>query len=322
MAVREALEGFHEAGEYSSFVEVRDHVHFPSWLREVVRTRGVQSWNGLRSGRYGFGIGDGGDAGEVPKFLPLFGLAVLFCPELQDLGQVRGYRPSERTQLLSKWVRIYEYLRRRGPGGYVQEIHRFFQQRAVGCDVGPAVELSHPVLPDSVAGFVAEPAEPDDTHVLPRLRRGQEQRGRVRRRTRGDDSKRTHSRLFHEELEASARHQLLLALQRALRARDTGYVAPAQGDHPLGLLLVHVARARAVGRRVVHGDHTPHVQRPLWHPERVGDGELVVYLVRGVAVEDYACWVHDLPFLQTSHLCDATVTATPPCGVSMGMLVL
>src|SRR5215203_4233085 len=322
MAVREALEGFHEAGEYSSFVEVRDHVHFPSWLREVVRTRGVQSWNGLRSGRYGFGIGDGGDAGEVPKFLPLFGLAVLFCPELQDLGQVRGYRPSERAQLLSKWVRIYEYLRRRGPGGNVQEIHRFFQQRAVGRDVGPAVELSHPVLPDSVAGFVAEPAEPYDAHVLPRLRCGQEQRGRVRRRSRGDDNKWTYSRFVQEELEARARHEVLAALHGALRAGDAGHVAPAQGDHPLGLLLVHVTRARAVGRRVVHGDHTPHIQRPLRYPERVGDGELVVYLVCGVAVEDYAYWVHNLPSRHTRSSCHSMVTATTLCGVSMGILVL
>lgn len=49
-----------------------------------------------------------------------------------------------------------------------------------------------------------------------------------------------------------------------------------------------------MGRRVVQGDHTPHIQRPLRHPERVGYGELVVYLVRGVAVEYYACWVHNL----------------------------
>src|SRR5215213_11677762 len=117
MAVREALEGFHEAGEYSSFVEVRYHVHFPSWLREVVRARGVQSWNDLRSGRHGIGIGDGCDTGQVPQFLPLFGLAVLGCPELQDLGQVRGDRPSEHAQLLSEGGWVYEYLRRRGPRG-------------------------------------------------------------------------------------------------------------------------------------------------------------------------------------------------------------
>jgi len=36
----------------------------------------------------------------------------------------------------------------------------------------------------------------------------------------------------------------------------------------------------------MHGDHTPHIQRPLRHPQRVGYGELVVYLVRGVTVED------------------------------------
>jgi hypothetical protein len=41
-----------------------------------------------------------------------------------------------------------------------------------------------------------------------------------------------------------------------------------------------------VGRSVMHGDHTPHIQRPLRHPQRVGYGELVVYLVRGVTVED------------------------------------
>jgi hypothetical protein len=44
----------------------------------------------------------------------------------------------------------------------------------------------------------------------------------------------------------------------------------------------------------MHRDHTPHIQRPLRQPERVGYGELVVYLVRGVAVEDYACLAHDL----------------------------
>jgi hypothetical protein len=49
-----------------------------------------------------------------------------------------------------------------------------------------------------------------------------------------------------------------------------------------------------VGRGVMYGDHTPHIQRPLRQPERVCYGELVVNLVRGVAVEDYACLVHDL----------------------------
>jgi hypothetical protein len=68
----------------------------------------------------------------------------------------------------------------------------------------------------------------------------------------------------------------------------------AQGDHPLGLLLVHVARARTVGGGVMHGDHAPHIQRPFRQPERVGYSELIVYLVRCVAVEDYACLVHDL----------------------------
>src|SRR5215204_1007181 len=159
-----------------------------------------------------------------------------------------------------------------------------------------ALPLSSPILflPDTVAGFVTESSEPDDAHILPRLRRGQEQRGHVRRRSRNDNGQRALTRLFHEELEARARHRLLPALHRALCAGNTGNVARAQGDHPLGLLLVHVARARTVGRGVMHRDHTPHIQRPLRQPERVGYGELVVYLVRGVAVEDYACLVHDL----------------------------
>src|SRR5215217_3002580 len=101
MAVREALEGFHETGEYPSFVEVRDHVHFPSWLREIVRTRRVQGRDGQPTGRYGSWVGDGGDAGQIPEFLPTFGpIAVLGGQRLQDLGQVRGDGPSERAQLL------------------------------------------------------------------------------------------------------------------------------------------------------------------------------------------------------------------------------
>ena len=49
-----------------------------------------------------------------------------------------------------------------------------------------------------------------------------------------------------------------------------------------------------MGRGVMHRDHTPHIQRPLRQPERVGYGELVVNLVRGVAVEDYTCLDYDL----------------------------
>jgi hypothetical protein len=75
-------------------------------------------------------------------------------------------RPS--AQLLSERGRIYQYLRRRGPREDVQEIHGCFQQRAPSRDIGPPVYLSHPVLPDPVAGFVPEPSEPDDAHVLPR----------------------------------------------------------------------------------------------------------------------------------------------------------
>ena len=93
-----AGQGFHEAGEYSSFVEVRDYGHFPTWLRKVVRTRCVQGRDGLWSGRYGFGIGDGGDAGQIPQFLPATKLpTILGGPELQDLGQVRGDGPAERA---------------------------------------------------------------------------------------------------------------------------------------------------------------------------------------------------------------------------------
>ena len=103
-----ALEGFHEAVEYSSFVEVRDYVRLPSWLREVVRARRVQGRDGEWSGSYSSWIGGGGDASQVPQFLPPFGLAILGCPELQDLGQVRSYGPSERTQLLSEGGWIYE----------------------------------------------------------------------------------------------------------------------------------------------------------------------------------------------------------------------
>ena len=33
-------------GEYSSFVEVRDNLHGSSWLRKVVRTRKLKSWDG------------------------------------------------------------------------------------------------------------------------------------------------------------------------------------------------------------------------------------------------------------------------------------
>ena len=99
---------------------------------------------------------------------------------------------------------------------------------------------------------------------------------------------------FHQELEAGARHRILPALHRTLRAGNTGHVASAQVDHPHGFLLVHVAGAGTVGRGVMHGDHTQHIQRPLRQPECVGNGELVVYLVRGVAVEDYARLVHEL----------------------------
>jgi hypothetical protein len=73
-----------------------------------------------------------------------------------------------RAQLLSERGRIYQYLRRRGPREDVQEIHGCFQQRAPSRDIGPPVYLSHPTLPDPVAGFVPEPSEPDDAHVLPR----------------------------------------------------------------------------------------------------------------------------------------------------------
>src|SRR5215212_1597215 len=225
-------------------------------------------------------------------------------------------------QLLCERDRIDQYLRRCRPRGNMQEIHGFFEQRTPGRDIGPAVELSHPVLPDSVAAFVPEPSEPDDAHVLPRLRRRQKQRGYVRRWSRGDDGQRALARLFHEELEARARHRFLPAVHRAFSAWNTWHVARAQGDHPLGLFLIHVARARAVGRRVVHGDHTPHIQRPLRYPERVGYGELVVYLVRGVAVEDYVCMVHNLLSRQASYLPDSVVTMTPLCGVSVSMLVL
>jgi hypothetical protein len=60
-----AHQRLHETGEYSSFVEVGDDVHFPPWLGKVKRTRRVQGRRRLWSERYGFGIG-GGDAGEVP----------------------------------------------------------------------------------------------------------------------------------------------------------------------------------------------------------------------------------------------------------------
>src|SRR5215217_4481463 len=92
-----ACQSFHEAGEYSSFVEVRDNVYFPSWLREIVRTRRVQRRDGQWFRGYGSWVGDGGDAGRIPQFLLSFGLAVLGGKELQDIGQVRCDGPSERA---------------------------------------------------------------------------------------------------------------------------------------------------------------------------------------------------------------------------------
>ena len=49
-----------------------------------------------------------------------------------------------------------------------------------------------------------------------------------------------------------------------------------------------------MGRRVMNGDNAPHLERLPGHSQRVGDGELVVYLVGRVAVEDYTCGVHRL----------------------------
>jgi hypothetical protein len=135
-----AGEGFHETGEYTSFVEVRDHLHFSSLPVEIVRTGCVQGRDGQRSYRYGCWVYDRGDARQVPEFLPTPGPAtVLEGPELQDLGQVRGDWPAQSAQLLSERDWIYQYLRRRGPRRNVQEIEGFFQQGAPGRDVSPAV---------------------------------------------------------------------------------------------------------------------------------------------------------------------------------------
>src|SRR5215203_176294 len=239
-------------------------------------------------------MGDGGDAGQVPEFFPGSWCLVLLAPELQDLGQIRGEGTLEFLQFACERTWIYEYLCRCWPRRNVQQFHGSFEEGAPGLNVGPAVEFPYSVRPVTVIDLIPKPSEPDDAYVLQSLRCGQEKRRRIRRRSRGDDGQRSQARFFYEELEAGARHEVLAALHGAFCAGDAGHVAAAEGDHPLGLLLVHAARARAVGRRVVHGDDASHLQRFSWHTKSVGDGELVVDLVNRVAVEDYACGSHRL----------------------------
>jgi hypothetical protein len=59
--------------------------------------------------------------------------------------------------------------------------------------------------------------------------------------------------------------------------------------YPFGFLLVEISGVRAVRGGVVDRDHGSYVELAIGLSESVGDSELIVYLVGGVAVQDYAC---------------------------------
>jgi hypothetical protein len=59
--------------------------------------------------------------------------------------------------------------------------------------------------------------------------------------------------------------------------------------YPFGFFLVEISGFRTVRGGVVNRDDSPYVQFAIGLAESVGDGELIVYLVGGVAVQDYAC---------------------------------
>jgi hypothetical protein len=59
--------------------------------------------------------------------------------------------------------------------------------------------------------------------------------------------------------------------------------------YSFGFLLVEISGVRAVRGGVVDRDHGSYVELAIVLSEGVSDSELVVYLVGGVTVKDYAC---------------------------------
>ena len=188
-------QSLHEAGEYSSFVEVRDNCYGSSWLRKVVRTRGVKGWDGHWPEVMAPGSATAATQARSHSSFPgrssySAAKSCRISARYDAMGRpsARNSSPNElgSTSIFAGAGHVGTCRRSTGSSSNVRQA----EMSAL------PFQLSHPVVPDFVVGFVPEPSEPDDAHVLPQLWRRQKQRCDIRRRSGGDDGQRAQARLL------------------------------------------------------------------------------------------------------------------------------